>query len=115
MHPQRPGVEGFWSGPKDSLSTPGPWYHPGLAPWTWGLNTAYSSKGGKYLLTEFLVNDLWGIMAGGKDAVRSGKARVSLISTKEKGGSSKQHTSTYITCSPQQDSRKMACECLEKN
>lgn len=88
MHPQRPGSRASGQAPKDSLSTPGPWYHPGLAPGLGGLILPIPSKGGKYLLTEFLVNDLWGIMAGGKDAVRSGKARVSLISTKEKGGSS---------------------------
>lgn len=86
MHPQRPGSRGLLVRPQGLAQTPPrtgttqAWHT-----WTWGLNTAlFPSKGGKYLLTEFLVNDLWG-MAGGKDAVkRSGKARVSLISTKEK-------------------------------
>lgn len=89
MHPSEAQGRGLLVRPQRTR-WPGPWYHPGLARGLGGLILPIPSKGGKYLLTEFLVNDLWGIMAGGKDAyaVRSGKARVSLISTKEKGGSS---------------------------
>lgn len=57
-----------------------------------------SIMGGKRMLTEFLVNDLRGIMANGNAATRLKEENVSLISIREKDDSSSNKPAR--TCQP---------------